>query len=456
MASSDVFYLHRADESSPLECRVLPHSLTILSMRPGAAARHMHAVLGAMLFSKAPFFTISRANDEFSLITDSSVAPSLPDDAAVVLSRDYGAIQVVEGESALSAVGVISSITRGLSSAIEGLIYLSTFSTDLILVPRSQLWDAVGLLKAVQAGEPPPVCGWPGPSGAAEPADGPHAHLWPVAGCVQLIRVDRERGARCAVEALRALFYTPEAAFVSWTQCGDEVSMLLPRCATKIVRRLLGADVESGAGSAIGAVAAGEAGAASGGGDGESKGRGSSGDGKTVDCAWRLRKVGPLAHAAAAARRWPQRAAAPTVVVSVSHQQGRRSGTGRAAGVPVVLRSGSGQGAPGAPPRAHPPAQPLGLNEADLVRLLGLLPLPPHAPHLPNAPGANLLPRDLPGRLHSRSGATDGGCGPRLEGASRWGRGCGRTGTLRVRSGDGGGRRGQSQRPNNPNALGLI
>lgn len=148
-------------------------------------------------------------------------------------------VQVFGGDSALSQVGVINRVTAGLAAVDVSTLYVSTYATDLILVPRY----ALGLLRAQAEAV---LSGAPGPVGTAAPAHPTTAastslHLSPIPGSLCVMRAPRAMRAPLAFAAVRALFYphtTPDrvdasssthrAAYCAWIECGEEITVVLP------------------------------------------------------------------------------------------------------------------------------------------------------------------------------------------------------------------------------------
>jgi hypothetical protein len=75
--------------------------------------------------------TDASSEDEVSLIMDTSLIHSFPSES-LVLSSTWRAIEVDEGAEAIDAVGYISFLSESLCTDV---VYLSTFRSDLILVP---------------------------------------------------------------------------------------------------------------------------------------------------------------------------------------------------------------------------------------------------------------------------------------------------------------------------------
>jgi len=100
------------------------------------------------------FFSYTETEDEVSLILDekslSLFAAAVGPNQVVVSPGIWKVLQVYEGASALNETGVISRLTEPLSQAKIVMIYLSTYNTDLILVPEEKHDEAFSLLnKAV-------------------------------------------------------------------------------------------------------------------------------------------------------------------------------------------------------------------------------------------------------------------------------------------------------------------
>lgn len=91
-----------------------------------------------------PFFTISRTNDELSVICRAELVP-----ADVVTSAYWHAIRL-RGPFELSLVGILLSVAEPLAAAGVAIMAVATYDTDYVLVRAEQLPRAVEAL--VRAG----------------------------------------------------------------------------------------------------------------------------------------------------------------------------------------------------------------------------------------------------------------------------------------------------------------
>jgi len=81
--------------------------------------------------------------DELSLREFESIQTAL-----VISPGCWKAIQVFEGSEAINETGIVATLSSPLTSAGITMMYLSTFKTDLILVPENKIDEAVECLHA--------------------------------------------------------------------------------------------------------------------------------------------------------------------------------------------------------------------------------------------------------------------------------------------------------------------
>lgn len=92
----------------------------------------------------APFWSVTRAADEVSIVCSAGAVPAdVRCEAAWRLLR-------FEGPFAFELSGVLNSVLAPLASAGIGIFALSTFDTDYVLVKSAQLDAAVHVLRAAQ------------------------------------------------------------------------------------------------------------------------------------------------------------------------------------------------------------------------------------------------------------------------------------------------------------------
>jgi hypothetical protein len=90
----------------------------------------------------SPFCSVTRAHDELSIISLERLVPP-----TVTASRGWRLIRFT-GPLDLSAVGLLSSVTAPLARAGVGLLTLSTYATDYILIRSGRLKEARRALRA--------------------------------------------------------------------------------------------------------------------------------------------------------------------------------------------------------------------------------------------------------------------------------------------------------------------
>ena len=196
-----------------VEFTVLSEELRVLRLTQERVRADFSSLLKLLFFTERDddhegrFCVCCLVGSELSLIVP---ACDLPDS----LSSDYDpgadtwrAIQLGEGEAGFESVGVIEKIVGPLAAAGVPVLYISTFSTDFVLVGSSFLEEAVSLLRelgeeaapsAAAAEEAPP----------ASPAPPPRAIplLLYEDGATRVYRIDRRRRQEHTSALLRLLF----------------------------------------------------------------------------------------------------------------------------------------------------------------------------------------------------------------------------------------------------------
>jgi len=89
----------------------------------------------------APFWTVSRAADELSVICAASAVPDgVTHEAGWRLLR-------FEGPFAFTQTGILASVLTPLAAAGIGIVAVSTFNTDYVLVQAASLAAATAALR---------------------------------------------------------------------------------------------------------------------------------------------------------------------------------------------------------------------------------------------------------------------------------------------------------------------
>lgn len=102
---------------------------------------HDAAVPGWLNFASGPLVSVTRTEDEVSVICPSSAVP-----CGVVSEAGWSAFRI-EGKLEFSSVGILASILNPLAAAGISVLSISTFDTDYILVRTARLEEAVGVLR---------------------------------------------------------------------------------------------------------------------------------------------------------------------------------------------------------------------------------------------------------------------------------------------------------------------
>lgn len=113
---------------------ILPQSLAIARFEPGTE-------LPSAVLASPGFMSITRTEDELSIVCAEDVAAGLPR-----VDSGWRAIKV-QGPFAFDQTGILASFLDPLAAAEIGIFAVSTFDTDYILVKLANLEDAVAVLK---------------------------------------------------------------------------------------------------------------------------------------------------------------------------------------------------------------------------------------------------------------------------------------------------------------------
>ncbi len=120
---------------SGVDLTVLDGELAVVRLAAGAAVPDR-------LRPGAGMLAVTATANETSIICDPESAP-----AGAELSPGWRAL-VVDGVLDHGLTGVLASIAVPLAAAAVPIFAVSTFDTDYVLVPQSQLDDAVAALRA--------------------------------------------------------------------------------------------------------------------------------------------------------------------------------------------------------------------------------------------------------------------------------------------------------------------
>lgn len=95
---------------------------------------------------RSPFFSITRAADELSIVCHEAAIPDEAQSATgAKIERGWRAFKF-EGPLEFSLTGILHSVAKPLADAGVGIFALSTFDTDYVLVKQTQLQPAITAL----------------------------------------------------------------------------------------------------------------------------------------------------------------------------------------------------------------------------------------------------------------------------------------------------------------------
>jgi len=123
----------------------LPNSLSLACLPIDDIPKCTHQLLRAFL-GNASFFSFTISDNELSLIMDDDLLDGFPPDLLTVHSSQWRSIQVDLGSLGFTAVGGVSLLADILAREGISIYYLSTFSTDFVLVEAKQVDDTVNIV----------------------------------------------------------------------------------------------------------------------------------------------------------------------------------------------------------------------------------------------------------------------------------------------------------------------
>eukprot|EP00455_Lapot_gusevi_P031533 TRINITY_DN3422_c0_g1_i2.p1 TRINITY_DN3422_c0_g1~~TRINITY_DN3422_c0_g1_i2.p1 ORF type:complete len:200 (-),score=24.34 TRINITY_DN3422_c0_g1_i2:46-645(-) len=137
---------YRSDQSeaSGLRLESLPHRLVMLSWSKAEMEVNFKKLIQIVFFpNESPhhhFFSLTCTEEEVSLVLDLAsyelVHDSRPENSEDTSSLETYRVVRVCGEWGFYEVGIVYALAKPLSCANIDVIYLSTFKTDLVMVPE--------------------------------------------------------------------------------------------------------------------------------------------------------------------------------------------------------------------------------------------------------------------------------------------------------------------------------
>jgi len=124
---SEVFH----KKSKNLECTILNEELHICSLHKESRSECALALLRLIFKSNTNFFSFTETEDEISLMVENKELNGFSQD--ITISDGWRPIQRFK-KTSLSEVGVISALSKPITSAKIPIVYLSTFNSAYIFV----------------------------------------------------------------------------------------------------------------------------------------------------------------------------------------------------------------------------------------------------------------------------------------------------------------------------------
>ncbi|KAF9085134.1 GATS protein-like 3 [Mortierella sp. AD031] len=119
-----------------------PHRLHITSMEHGLMDQ-----LAIRLLEEDRFFSFTQTDTTLSIIMDDATMSLFPDHTLNTQEGDWRLIAIGDGPLGFDECGIVSEFSRPLSESGIGLFYLSTFSSDYIMVNDQDFEQAVACLE---------------------------------------------------------------------------------------------------------------------------------------------------------------------------------------------------------------------------------------------------------------------------------------------------------------------
>ena len=112
-----------------LSLEILPEQLAVARLSPSES-------VPAWAF-RGPFFSVSRTNDELSVVCLQTDVPS-----GITVETNWRAFKV-KGPLDFGLTGILASIAQPLAAAKVSIFAVSTFDTDYVLVKNENLESAI-------------------------------------------------------------------------------------------------------------------------------------------------------------------------------------------------------------------------------------------------------------------------------------------------------------------------
>jgi hypothetical protein len=121
---------------------VAVHQLTLIELNETFAICKLSSAAPIPTWASAsPFFSVTRTNDELSIVCRQEAVPP-----GVLCERSWRCLRVA-GTIPFSVAGILASLTAPLTEAGIPIFAVSTFDTDYVLVKEMNLSIAVTFLR---------------------------------------------------------------------------------------------------------------------------------------------------------------------------------------------------------------------------------------------------------------------------------------------------------------------
>jgi hypothetical protein len=123
------------------------HRLTLVAGELAVCRLPPDAAIPSSIFAGSGFVSVTRTDDELSIVCAARDAPSDPGADDVKVAAGYGALKVL-GPLPFDAIGVIARLSAPLAAAGISILAIATYDTDYILIREADVDTAISALRA--------------------------------------------------------------------------------------------------------------------------------------------------------------------------------------------------------------------------------------------------------------------------------------------------------------------
>jgi len=218
---------------APIELQIttLPQTFRLASIRKASVEYDLKALLKLIFFSKdGTLFSYTETEEEISLILDTEAAKLFPSvEGLVLVPETLRAIEVVEGSDAINSPGYVQKISKPLADIGISILYLSSYTADLILVNSRDLAKAEESLAKLTKTAPIDISEPPlGLKNIKESLQTKKMLLTPLSHKLSLVMFKKQNISQLALNLLQLFFFDDsDDRYFSFTIRRDEVSMIV-------------------------------------------------------------------------------------------------------------------------------------------------------------------------------------------------------------------------------------